>query len=219
MKVIGINGSPRKGWNTSILVDEALQGAASEGAEIEMIDLYDLTYSGCRSCFGCKRIDRDDHRCFVKDDLTPILDRMREADAIVFGSPIYFFDVTSGFSACLERFLFPYTTYDSDVKSFCTRKVPSAFIYTMNVGQEYMEKSRPIFSRYERFTRRHLTIEPEVYHCLDTLQYADYDRYESRMFDAEAKRLRREEHFPLDRQACREIGIRLVQKARDIRSE
>ncbi len=217
MKVMGINGSPRREWNTGTLVADALEGAASEGAETEIVNLYDMVYPGCRSCFGCKRIGIDDHRCYLNDELTPVLDRMREADVLVFGSPIYFFDITAGLAACMERFLFPYTTYSEDPKSFGTKRVPSAFIYTMNVGEVYMEKTKPIFSHFERFTNRHLGVEPEVYHCLDTWQYPDYDRYEHDLFDVEAKRARREEHFPLDRQACFEMGARLVRRARGLR--
>lgn len=54
MKVVFINGSPRKGWNTDLLLKEALKGAESVGAETEYINLYDLKYTGCKSCFACK---------------------------------------------------------------------------------------------------------------------------------------------------------------------
>ena len=53
MKAIAINGSPRKKWNTAILLENALKGAESEGAETEIINLYDLDYKGCKSCFAC----------------------------------------------------------------------------------------------------------------------------------------------------------------------
>ena len=52
MKVMAINGSPRKKWNTATLLDKALEGAASQGAETELIHLYDLNYKGCISCFA-----------------------------------------------------------------------------------------------------------------------------------------------------------------------
>lgn len=55
MKAIAINGSPRKGWNTEKLLKEALRGAESVGAETELVQLYDLNYTGCKSCFACKR--------------------------------------------------------------------------------------------------------------------------------------------------------------------
>lgn len=107
MKVIGINGSPRKGWNTSTLVDEALEGARSKGAETERVDLYDLDFMGCRSCFACKRVGLEDHRCTYRDGLTPVLERVREADALVLGTPIYLYRRPRGsrlsWSACCSR--------------------------------------------------------------------------------------------------------------------
>lgn len=55
MKVIALNGSPRKKWNTATLLKHALDGAASKGAETELIHLYDYNYKGCISCFACKQ--------------------------------------------------------------------------------------------------------------------------------------------------------------------
>ena len=183
MHIIGINGSPRKGWNTSTLVRDALDGAESEGATTEMIDLYDFTYSGCRSCFGCKRIGIDDHRCFLKDDLAPVLDKAREADALVLGTPIYFFQPSAGFSAFMERLLFPYITYSRGPASFRGSPLPAAFIYTMNVGRESMEKTMPCFDRFRKYSAKTLLVEPEHYCSMNTWQYPDYDRYEHDIFD------------------------------------
>lgn len=216
MKVIGINGSPRRGWNTSTLVKDALDGAESAGAEVEMVDLYDLDYSGCRSCFGCKRIGLEDHRCFVKDGLTDVLDRMRAADAVVVGSPVYYSEVTAGTVACLERFFFPYSTYSTDPATFCPRRIPTGFIYTMNAGPEYDVVQRPVYSHYEGIARNLLGVEPESYVAYNTWQYSDYDRYEHSIFDVEGKRRQREEQFPRDREACRAMGARLVGTARGL---
>jgi len=54
MLAIAMNGSPRKKWNTATLLEKALEGAASQGAETELVHLYDLNYKGCISCFACK---------------------------------------------------------------------------------------------------------------------------------------------------------------------
>ena len=54
MKLLAINGSPRKKWNTAMLLEHALNGAASKGATTELIHLYDLDFKGCTSCFACK---------------------------------------------------------------------------------------------------------------------------------------------------------------------
>lgn len=55
MKVLALNCSPRKNWNTAKLLKSALKGAESAGAEVEYIDLYGLNFTGCRSCMLCKR--------------------------------------------------------------------------------------------------------------------------------------------------------------------
>lgn len=55
-KIIAVNAGPRKGWNTDTLIDEAAKGAGSAGAVEEKFDLFRLDrYTGCISCFGCKK--------------------------------------------------------------------------------------------------------------------------------------------------------------------
>ena len=71
MRIIAVNGSPRKKWNTAALIDSALDGARSLGAETQRVDLYDLDYKGCVSCFACKKLGGKSYgRCAVKDGLT-----------------------------------------------------------------------------------------------------------------------------------------------------
>ena len=68
-KVIGINGSPRMNWNSSKMLDSALKGASEAGYETKRIDLYRLNYTGCRSCFACKRLGSPGFgRCAVADE-------------------------------------------------------------------------------------------------------------------------------------------------------
>ena len=73
-KIYGINGSPRrKNWNTYSLLESALKGAESVGAETELINLYDYTYKGCISCLACKRKNNQTNgMCAYKDDFTHI---------------------------------------------------------------------------------------------------------------------------------------------------
>ena len=95
MKVMFINGSPRKNWNTDILMKNALEGAVSAEAEAEMVYLYDLKFRGCVSCMACKlKKEPRPNRCIQIDDLTTVLDKVHEADAVVLGSPIYFSEAT-----------------------------------------------------------------------------------------------------------------------------
>ena len=73
MKVMAFDGSPRKGRNTAILLEKALEGAASRGAETRPVHLHGLNFTGCRSCFACKaKGDRSYARCATRDDLTPL---------------------------------------------------------------------------------------------------------------------------------------------------
>lgn len=111
MKTIyAINASPRKKWNTASLLQAALDGAsaAADNVHTEMIHLYDYAYTGCRSCFMCKKIGSKAYgKCAVQDGITPVLEKLVAADAILFGSPIYFGDVTGMMRSLQERLLSP----------------------------------------------------------------------------------------------------------------
>ena len=87
MKVVILNGSPRKNWSTAQLLREAQKGAESVGAQTEYIDLFDLSYTGCRSCLACKRKGAERCKCFWRDDLSPVIDRIFAADALIIGCP------------------------------------------------------------------------------------------------------------------------------------
>ena len=100
MKIIGINASPRKKANTQTLVDAVLDGAAGRGAETRMVNLRELNINGCLGCEGCKK-----HlgKCVQKDDLTPLMQEMATYDAIVMGTPDYWYQVTAQFKMLVDR--------------------------------------------------------------------------------------------------------------------
>ena len=89
MKTIILNASPRKNWNTAKLLKSAAEGALSTSAEVEYIDLYDLSFTGCRSCMLCKRKGVERCHCYWKDDLSPIIDKVFSADTLLIGTAIY----------------------------------------------------------------------------------------------------------------------------------
>lgn len=216
MKVIAFNGSPRKkNWNTITLLKKALEGAASIGAQTELIQLYDLNFSGCISCFSCKKISRKkDGVCAVQDDLTSVLDRVRNADALIIGTPIYYGSESAATRALLERLCFPYLNYSTDMKSLFPRRINTALIYTMNVNEEFLK----MLSYDLHFGVTKMTLEMHFGACelllsTDTLQYSDYDKYESEMFDKQAKIKRHDEVFPEDCNLAFELGVRMVSPA------
>ena len=105
MKTIIINASPRKNWNTAQLLKETLKGAKSVGADTEYIDLYDLNFTGCRGCLACKRKDVQRCKCYWKDDLSPLIDKILQANTLLIGSPIYLGNTTSQFNALFFKLL------------------------------------------------------------------------------------------------------------------
>jgi multimeric flavodoxin WrbA len=213
MKVMAFNGSPRKeGWNTVTLLNHALQGAKSVGADTELVQLYDLNFSGCISCFACKRLDRkEDGVCVVQDDLAAVLDRIKNADALIIGSPVYFGTETASTRAFFERLCFPYLKYAKDMRSLFPRRIQTAMIYAMNVSEKDAEAWG--FARHFLFTKMMLEFNfgaCELMLCEDTMQFSDYNKFESAMFDKEAKVRRHAEIFPEDCKRAFDLGVRMA---------
>jgi len=213
MKIMAFNGSPRKKkWNTVTLLNNALQGAIAAGAETELIQLYDLNFSGCISCFSCKKLSRKrDGVCAVRDDLTAVLDRVREADALIIGTPVYYASESAATRAFLERLCFPYLQYAKNMRSLFPKRIHTAMIYTMNVPAEAAKAMgyEQIFARTKMMLEIHFGA-CEVLLSTDTLQYRDYDRFESEIFNKEAKYKRHAEVFPEDCRRAFELGVRMA---------
>ena len=216
MKAIAVNGSPRKKWNTAKLLEKALEGAASQGAETELIHLYDLDYKGCHSCFACKlRMGRSYGSCAVNDGLTPVLQKIEAADALILGSPIYFGMVSGEMRSFLERLLFQYLVYDARYSSLRKKKIPTGVIYTMNATQAGVEdRNYPLtLGAMEAAIRRTLSgTEVPALYATDTCQFEDYAQYETTAFDGAHKAKRRKEEFPQECQKAFALGIRLIQQ-------
>jgi multimeric flavodoxin WrbA len=213
MKVMAFNGSPRKKkWNTITLLDNALQGARSAGAETELVQLYDLSFSGCISCFSCKKLSRtEDGVCAVQDDLTAVLDRVKEADALIIGTPVYYSSESAATRAFLERLCFPYLKYAKDGQSLFPRRINTALIYTMNVPEEMLTVMGydRIFGKTKMILGMHFGA-CEVLVSTNTLQYSNYDQFESEIFDKEVKYKRHAEIFPVDCRRAFELGVRMA---------
>lgn len=213
MKVIAINASPRKDSNTATLLKNALDGAAAKGAQTELVHLYDLNYTGCTSCFDCKLIGGKSYgKCAAKDDLTAVLVKIEQADAIVLGSPVYFGSITGQMRSFLERFMFQYLCYDKERTILFDKKMPAGFIYTMNVSEAVLEKGyKEKISDIENSLKRIFCYLESLYSS-DTYQFDDYSKYVSSLFDEQAKAKRKKEVFPIDCQKAYEMGTRLAEK-------
>lgn len=212
MKIIAINGSPRKEWNTATLLVHALDGAKSMGADTELIHLYDIEYKGCTSCFGCKlKAGKSLGRCAMQDGLTPVLSDIEACDAIILGSPIYIGHVTGEMHSLLERLIFQALTYNKDIPSFYRGKVASGFIYTMNIPESALPGSNYeiMFKRNQNLLKRLNGLSDYMAVC-DTYQFPDYSKYESASFNEAHKAQVRSEQFPTDCKRAFELGARLA---------
>ncbi|MBR6409187.1 MAG: flavodoxin family protein [Alphaproteobacteria bacterium] len=216
-KVMLINGSPRKNFNTAKLLKEAAKGAQEAGAETEIVNLYDLNYKGCMSCLVCKRKGNTTNGlCFYKDDLTPVLEKCLKADAVIVGSPVYHSYPSGMFRSFLERFMFPAHTYMRDkikggVKLVLDRTLPVGVIMTMNATQEQFKNNGydVILGQNEKSLRTVFGY-CETQYVFDTFQYTDYSKYDCDLFDAEHKAKVRDEQFPIDLGKAYDMGKRLA---------
>ncbi len=101
MKILAINGSPRRKGNTTILLHELLQEAQKAGALTEEIYAEELNLKYCRGCLRCNLIKR----CAIRgDDWNRVSENIRQADALIFATPVYFRHVTASLKKVLDRF-------------------------------------------------------------------------------------------------------------------
>ena len=211
-KILAFNGSPRRNKNTAQLLQAALDGAASTGAETKLVHLYSLNYKGCISCFACKNKALEHGHCALKDDLSPLLEEIRTVDAVIFGSPIFYMNMSSGMTAFLERLFFSNYIYSNEIRTVFPKKIPNAFFYTMNLTErEFVHyKMKRVLKIYESSAERHLQVPPKTLCAYDTVQFDDYSKYESSIFDPDAKHAYAAGHFPELLQQAFDIGKELV---------
>lgn len=100
MKVIGIASSPRKGGNSQTLVEHILSGAREAGATTERVRLCDLDIQPCKGCNTCKT----GQPCVIQDDMGELYEKLADADAVVFGSPVYWFRLNAQAYPFIDRF-------------------------------------------------------------------------------------------------------------------
>jgi multimeric flavodoxin WrbA len=99
MKIAGLNGSPRRGGNTDLLLAEVMRGAASQGAEVETIFLSDLNIAPCTHCDGCLATGR----CVISDDMQMVYKALEAADRIVVAAPLHFMGLTAQMKSAIDR--------------------------------------------------------------------------------------------------------------------
>jgi len=100
MKILAVAGSPRRGGNTDTLLEQAIAGARSAGAEVELVVLSRLKVAPCIACDRCFK----DGRCAVQDDYQSLYDKTLQADAVMLAAPVHFTNVSGWAKAFIDRF-------------------------------------------------------------------------------------------------------------------
>lgn len=216
MKIAIFNGSPRKRGNTATLLRECLAGAEEAGADCEFVHLYSLDYKGCISCLECKRAHgRHAGTCVMRDGLTPILETLEDHDGLIVGSPIYLGSETGETRSFLERIVYPYLTYTPGYKSVFPKTIPTGLVYTMNVDGERKESEgyHHFMDRTQGYLERFFG-PCERLECTGTPLFEDFSKYRASAWDPEEVARRKAETFPAYLRRARELGARLVERAK-----
>ncbi len=99
-RIVAIYGSPRRGGNSALLTDQAVEGARQAGATVDQVVLRDLNISPCLEIYGCKQ----DGRCVIQDDFQGLYDQCLAAEAMILSSPIFFYTVSAHTKIMMDRF-------------------------------------------------------------------------------------------------------------------
>jgi multimeric flavodoxin WrbA len=199
MKTIVINAGPKRKDVNAQLAQSALKGAESVGADTEYVDLYKLDLHGCMNCSICKK-DEETCKCYWRDDLSPLIEKIFNADSLIIAVPIFFSQPSSHFMAFLERLIYSLVSYNSGNKF--KGKVDVALFYSINYPLDYFEKSvRPhIRPSEDLFKMLNGDLVVEAFHFVSK-------NFASKLSEDELKL--RDEQFRCDLDTVFEIGVRL----------
>ncbi|MEN6440408.1 MAG: flavodoxin family protein [Syntrophobacter sp.] len=150
MKIVCLQGSPREKGNSATIADRFCATAEKLGGEVRTFVLNKLDYKGCQGCMACKtKLDR----CAVDDDLTAVLDAIRDADVLVLASPVYFWDVSAQMKTFLDR------TFSFLVPNFATSSQPSRLkpgkklVFILAQNNPDRNTFTDIFPKFDHFFR------------------------------------------------------------------
>ena len=130
-QVVMFNGSPRMDGNIATIVNTIARGAQDNGAEVKTYTLFKMKFMACQSCFQC-RVGTGD--CAIDDEITAALQKVKTADAVVIGSPIYMMQMTGPVKNLYDRF-FPLMDVNYQPR-YGTKKLIT--VYSQGVDDPHM---------------------------------------------------------------------------------
>lgn len=148
MKLVCLLGSPRRLGNSATIAARLVSKAKENGAETETIYLNGLAFEGCQACYACKQ---GAEQCVLKDDLTEVLKKVSEADALVMATPVYYGDVTGQLKLFIDR-TFSYLVPDYATNPVKSRLDPGKRL-AMVISQGHPDEQlfADVFPRYANF--------------------------------------------------------------------
>lgn len=159
-RVLIINGSPKKNGNTSKLISWFLEGA--KGAEIDVVNAADLKVkvAGCNSCRVCQKIK--EYKCVIKDEASPVLSKMIDADVIVMATPLFFYGPSAQLKVIFDR-MFCLFKWDNKVDTFTTPLKGKTFVLLASayedVGLETLAEPFALTADYAGMKFRKLLVK------------------------------------------------------------
>lgn len=111
MKVVALNGSPRKSGNTFHSLNIVLEEVSKEGVDTEIIHLGKMKITGCTACSAC--IKNKDEKCIINDGLDDVIQQLKNADGILLGSPVYYSGINGTMKSALDRIFYVAGANDS----------------------------------------------------------------------------------------------------------
>ncbi len=138
MKTVVINADPKMKQEIGKLLKSASEGAESVGSEVEYFNLYKIDLRGCMVCTICKKKNKENFKCYWKDDLSPIIEKILNADTLLIGSQIFFNEPTSHFRALVERLIYCIISYDRNY--YYKGKVNVGIFYSVISPKKHFEK-------------------------------------------------------------------------------
>lgn len=141
IKVLGINASPRGGGNTDVAIGKALEGAMNNGADTEKIILNELKFIPCQEC----EIPNDDGTCSFRDDMDAVYRKIKDADVIIFGSPVFFGSISGQAKVMIDRFQCAWRAkYMLKKDAFPEKKIGAFIAVAASKRKDFFENAKSI---------------------------------------------------------------------------
>ena len=178
MKIVVLQGSPRIKGNTAQLAKEVIRPLESKGAEIVWYNLNQLSIKGCQSCYACKK----QPGCVIKDDAQAILENIASADAVIFATPVFMWDMTGQMKLIVDR-LFAFMNAD-----FSSKLVPGKkFLWVVTQGQPDANLFRPNFEKSVKVMQMMGFGEGRIFIAGGFMELADVSKQESVVAEAQQR--------------------------------